>query len=108
MTSWQFNLSYLVSICLTLMEVAIQFLSELQSRAQQSRFHCWDGNTQRGSGIFGGKFFNIAQHKNGSIVWLKLVDHTGKNFAHFRLRKALFRAWAPVLQFARHQVFVAL
>jgi hypothetical protein len=49
---------------LFLAKVAAEPLAQLQPRAQQARFDGGNAQAQRLGGLFGGKSFHVAQHKD--------------------------------------------
>ena len=59
-------------------KIPIQFFSQLQARAQQSRFHSRHGQAKGFGSLFGGKFFDVAQLEDGPEGRFQFTDHLGE------------------------------
>src|SRR5258705_13585396 len=89
-------------------KIAIQLLSEFEPGPQQSGLYRGNRNADHFGGFFGGKLFDVAQHKNDPEIRREVVDGLGQDFVHLRLSKPLLRAWPPILKLAGHEVVIAL
>src|SRR5260370_17162457 len=95
-------------MCTTWPKIAIQLLPEFKPGPQQPGFYRRNRNAEHFGGFFRRKLFDVAQDKNDSEIRLELVYDVRQDFVHLRLRKPLFRAWPPILNLSRHEVFLAL
>src|SRR6266849_1886505 len=96
------------SIRFILSKILVHFLAQLQTGAQQSRFHRGHRQAEQLRRFFGRNLFDVAQQENNAESGLELADDFRENAMEFGLDVPLFRRGAPVFNLPRHHVVFGL
>src|SRR6266849_6679818 len=96
------------SIQFFLSKILVHFLAQLQTGAQQSRFHRGQREVEQLRRFFGRNLLDVAQQENNAESGLELADDLRENAVEFGLDVPLLRRGAPVFDLPRHHVVFGL